>query len=132
MYGTEKEIQKKESKLYQSIWLISIIAIGTAAGNIISHSINSWSDERKIQLVLKEAESKANADLARVDGEFKRLIRQFQADAAKNQIKNKNTVEQQVKDADCDYWIAQSKIEKTSESIAERVRACKAAGRDGY
>lgn len=132
MDGIEEEIRKKESKFYQSIWLISVIAIGVAAGNLISHSISSWNDERVLKLALQKAEVKSNADLAKMDAEFKKLIYQLQTEAAKNQINKKDVLEQQVKDADCDYWIAQSKIEKTSESMAERVKACKAAGRAGY
>ncbi len=132
MYDTEEEIRKNGSKFYQSIWLISVIAIGVTAGNLISHSINSWNDERKIRLILQEAEAKSNADLERMDADFKRLIQQHQTDAEKIRLDNNRVIEMQSKNADCDYWIAQSKIEKTSESMAERVRACKAAGRDGY
>lgn len=132
MDGIDEEIRKKEGKFYQSIWLISVIAIGVTAGNLISHSVSSWNNERLLKLAWQKAESKSTADLAKMDTEFKKLIYQIQDEAAKNQTHKEDAVEQQVKNADCDYWIAQSKIEKTSESIAERIKACKAAGREGY
>lgn len=132
MYGIEEEINKKTGKFYQSVWLISVIAIGVTAGNLISHSITSWNEERKLQLAMQEAEVKANADIKRMDREFKHLINDLKNTYDNSQQSKSNVIEQQAKDADCDYWIAQSRIEKSNESMAERLKACKAAGRSGY
>lgn len=144
MHGIEYGINQTKRKFYRTIWLISVIAVGVTIGNIVSHSINSWNDDRKLKIALQEAEKKVQADLEKMDEEFKEVLekQKYLLDEAKKRIqqndmdsldkKAEENYQQQLKDAECDYWIEQSKTLKTSESFGERLKACKAAKRSGY
>lgn len=144
MYGIEDGINQTKRKFYRTIWLISVIAVGVTIGNIVSHSINSWNDDRKLKIALQEAEKKVQADLEKMDQEFKEVLekQRYLLDEAKKRIqqndmdaldkKAEENYQQQLKDAECDYWIEQSKILKTSEAFNKRLSSCKNAGRSGY